>query len=84
LNSSGVFHYPSRFPKRPVVRYEQETFTQTISEGKNENRDAGGFNFYPYPKPENNFNIKVWYQRVTPKVGYATNQFTVQMQVYCF
>jgi hypothetical protein len=51
---------------------------------KNENRYVGGLNFYPYPKAENNFNIKVWFSRVTPKVGFATNEFTVQMQVFYF
>jgi hypothetical protein len=79
---AGVFIKAAKVA--PIVRYEQKTFTQTINEGKNESRYVGGFNFYPYPKAENNFNIKVWYQRVTPKVGYATNEFTVQMQVFYF
>jgi hypothetical protein len=68
----------------PMVRYEQKAFTQTINEGKNESRYAVGLNYYPYPKAESNFNIKVWWQRVTPKVGFATNEFTLQMQVYYF
>ena len=79
---AGVFIKAAKIA--PIVRYEQKTFTQTINEGKNENRYVGGLNFYPYPKAENNFNVKVWYQRVTPKVGYATNEFTVQMQVFYF
>jgi hypothetical protein len=68
----------------PMVRYEQKAFTQTINAGKNESRYAVGLNYYPYPKAESNFNIKVWWQRVTPKVGFATNEFTLQMQVYYF
>jgi hypothetical protein len=60
---------------------------------KNENRVAVGLNFYPFPKTPNAFNIKFWWQRVQLKPGaapgqttsgYATNQFTVQMQVYYF
>ena len=44
---------------------------------------------HPEPKAENNFNIKVWWQRVELKTGnatagYATNQFTFQMQAYYF
>jgi hypothetical protein len=68
----------------PLVRYEQKTFTATANVPKNENRYAVGLNFYPYPKAENNLNFKCWWQRVTPKVGFATNQFTVQMQVFYF
>jgi hypothetical protein len=68
----------------PIVRYEQKAFTQAINAGKNEHRYVAGLNYYPYPKAENNFNIKFWWQRVTPKVGFATNQFTVQMQAYYF
>ena len=79
---AGVFIKKAKIS--PIVRYEQKTFNQTINEGKNENRYVAGLNFYPYPKAENNFNIKLWYQRVTPKVGYATNEFTVQMQVMYF
>ena len=60
---------------------------------KNENRVAVGLNFYPFPKTPHAFNIKAWWQRVQLKPaanagqttsGYATNQFTVQMQVYYF
>jgi hypothetical protein len=79
---AGVFIKPAKIA--PIVRYEQKTFTPTASVPKNENRYVGGLNFYPYPKAENNFNIKVWFSRVTPKVGFATNEFTVQMQVFYF
>ncbi len=68
----------------PSIRYEQRTYTQAVNAGKNEDRVAVGLNFYPYTKAESNFNIKVWWQRVSPKVGFTTNQFTVQMQVYYF
>lgn len=68
----------------PIVRYEQKTFTQAANLGKNETRGVVGLNFYPIPKAENNLNFKVWYQRVTPKVGFATNEFTVQMQIAYF
>jgi uncharacterized protein (UPF0333 family) len=68
----------------PIVRWEQKTFNQTVNEPKNESRYAIGLNYYPYAKFENNFNIKIWWSRVVPKVGYATNQFTLQMQVFYF
>jgi len=61
-----------------------DMFTATANTGKNESRYATGLNFYPYPKSTNNFNIKVWWQYVAPKVGVGTNEFTVQMQVFYF
>ncbi len=68
----------------PIVRYEQKTFTDAVNESKNENRYAVGLNLYPYPKNPHNFNLKFWWQRVNLKTGYATNQFTFQMQAYYF
>jgi hypothetical protein len=68
----------------PIARYEEKNFTLPGNQTTNEHRVAVGFNWYPYQKFENNFNIKVWWQKVTPKVGYATNEFTVQMQVFYF
>ena len=68
----------------PIARYEQKTFAGSANELKNENRYAIGLNFYPVPKYESNFNFKFWWQRVALKTGYATNQFTFQMQVYYF
>jgi hypothetical protein len=79
---AGVFIKPAKVA--PIVRYEQKTFDLTANQPKNEKRYVAGFNFYPYPKAENNFNIKVWFQRVSPKVGFSTNEFTVQMQVFYF
>jgi hypothetical protein len=68
----------------PIIRYEQKTFNLTANQPKNEKRYVGGLDFYPYSKYENNFNIKVWFSRVEPKVGFATNEFTLQMQVFYF
>jgi hypothetical protein len=80
----------------PILRYEQRTFNQAVNEFKNENRVAVGLNFYPFPKAGNNFNIKVWWQRVIVKCtvatspcptgasNFATDQFTVQMQAFYF
>ncbi len=73
----------------PIARYEQKTFTNpnvglASATNKNEDRVALGLNFYPIVKAENNFNVKVWWQRVHVKPGYATNQFTFQMQAYYF
>ena len=79
---TGVFIKAARIA--PIVRYEQKSFTPTASVPKNESRYVGGLNFYPFPKYENNFNVKVWFQRVTPKVGFSTNEFTLQMQVFYF
>lgn len=79
-----------------IARYEQKRFTAPIVNNvttKNENRVAVGLNFYPLPKTPHFFNIKCWWQRVQldpgaapnqTTAGYATNQFTVQMQVYNF
>jgi Phosphate-selective porin O and P len=79
---AGVFLKKAKIA--PIVRYEQKTFNQTINESKNENRFVAGLNYYPIPGFENNFNIKFWWQRVNLKTGYATSQFTVQMQVFYF
>lgn len=80
----------------PIARYEQKTFTDPIVNGvttKDENRVAVGLNYYPFPKTPNAFNVKVWWQRVQLKPGaapgqttsgYATSQFTFQMQAYYF
>ena len=68
----------------PIIRYEEKTFNLAANKPKNEQRYVGGLNFYPYKKFENNFNIKVWFSRVEPKVGFATNEFTLQMQVAYF
>jgi hypothetical protein len=79
---AGVFLKKAKIA--PILRYEQKTFNQSVNEPKNENRFVAGLNFYPIPGAENNFNIKFWWQRVNLKTGYATNQFTVQMQAFYF
>ncbi len=90
--------YAKALKLAPIVRYEQKTFTQTANTWQNENRVAVGLNFYPYPKAESNFNIKVWWQRVTQKCkvnpgtgpcldsssNFSLDQFTVQLQAYYF
>jgi hypothetical protein len=68
----------------PIARYEQKTFTATASSPKNENRVALGLNYYPFPKTPHALNFKFWWQRVSPKVGFTTNQYTLQMQTYYF
>jgi hypothetical protein len=68
----------------PIARYEQRAYTPAVSSPKNETRYAVGLNLYPYTGFENNFNVKVWWQRVNPKVGFSTNEFTLQMQVFYF
>src|SRR5664280_1276328 len=68
----------------PIIRYEQREYSDAVNKPKNEKRYVGGLNFYPYKKFENNFNIKAWFSRVEPKVGFATNEFTLQMQVAYF
>ena len=91
---AGVFLRDLKFA--PIARYEQKTFNQTANEFKNENRYAVGLNYYPYPKTGNAFNVKFWWQRVGVKCSvatnpcpagsrnFATNEFTVQMQVAYF
>jgi hypothetical protein len=65
----------------PIARYEQKTFTADVNVPKNESRVALGLNYYI---SGHNANLKVWWQRVALKTGYATNQFTFQMQAYYF
>ena len=78
----GIFF--KKWKVAPSARYEQKTFTQDVNVPKNEGRMAFGLNYYPFAKSENNFNLKFWWQRVTPKVGYAVNQYTFQMQAAYF
>lgn len=61
------------------IRYEQLNFT--ASDAKNEQRGAIGLNYYLLG---NNYNIKAWFAKVTPHVGPARNEFTVQVQAYYF
>jgi hypothetical protein len=68
----------------PIARYEQKAFTASVNEPKNESRVALGLNFYPFPKSPYALNFKGWWQRVSPKVGVTTNEFTLQMQIYYF
>ena len=79
---AGVFLKPLGIA--PIIRYEQREYSDTVNKPKNEKRYVGGLNFYPYRKFENNFNVKVWFSRVEPKVGLATHEFTLQMQVFYF
>jgi hypothetical protein len=65
----------------PIARYEQKVFTANVNVPKNESRVALGLNYYISGQ---NANLKVWWQRVALKTGYATNQFTFQMQAYYF
>ena len=91
---AGVFIKKAKIA--PIVRYEQKTFTPAINERSNESRFVAGLNYYPYPKAENNFNVKIWWQRVSlkcqvatvpcpsPANNFPTNQVTVQMQAFYF
>jgi hypothetical protein len=79
---AGVFF--KALKTAPVIRYEQKEFSDAVQKPKNEKRYVGGLNYYPFPKAENNFNVKVWFQRVEPNVGFATNEFTLQFQVFYF
>jgi hypothetical protein len=78
----GVFL--KNFHFAPIARYEQKRFTAPVNVPKNENRTAVGLNFYPFPKTPHALNFKFWWQRVSPNVGFATNQLTAQMQIYYF
>jgi len=70
----------------PLARYEQRVYngmamvspTQTF---RNEFRWGVGLNWYPF---KFNMNAKAYYTRIEPKVGVATNQFSVQLQFYYF
>ena len=79
---AGVYLKPAFVA--PIIRYEERDYSATANKPKNEKRYVGGLNIYPYKKFENNFNIKVWFSRVAPNVGFATNEFTLQMQVFYF
>jgi hypothetical protein len=78
----GVFLKNLHFA--PIARYEQKSFTANVNVPRNESRVALGLNYYPFPKTPHALNFKFWWQRVSPKVGFTTNQFTAQMQIYYF
>lgn len=60
----------------PVFRYEQRVLN---GQSKKDHRICGGLNWYPF---KYNFNVKGLYQRITPTIGPALNEFTLQLQFY--
>ncbi len=65
----------------PFVRFEDQKFSLSSNNGKDNQRLQGGLTWYPNG---NNYNIKGAYGRVKPKIGNTTNELTVQMQFFYF
>jgi hypothetical protein len=82
----------------PIARYEQKTFTADVNTPRNESRVALGLNYYISGHNANikiwwqRVALRCGAPTVpptagcpaTPASGYATNQFTFQMQAYYF
>jgi hypothetical protein len=76
---ADVGYYVRSLKFAPMVRVEQKTFNGQPE--KNEWRMGLTLAYLPYGY---NFNVKAAVTHVMPKTGVATNQFTIQLQVYYF
>ena len=65
----------------PFVRFERQTFAQSIRQSGNNNRAQAGLTWFPSGF---NFNVKGAYSRVAPRTGTKTNEYTVQMQFFYY
>jgi hypothetical protein len=68
---------------QPFAKWEQQSFSDTYDPSKNVTHWGAGFNYYV---AKQNFKITGQYQRHVPKSAAipATNQFTVQLQLFYF
>ncbi len=64
----------------PYFRYEERHFENPNS-AKDEKRTLVGLNFYPRG---NNFNVKLAYQLLSPKVGKKTTDYVIQLQLFVY
>ena len=65
----------------PFLRWENQNFSASANNGRDNNRLQLGLGWYPNG---NNFNIKVAGTRVDPRAGNKTNEFTVQLQFFYY
>jgi hypothetical protein len=65
----------------PWARYEERKYSADANKPKDESRYAAGINFYP---GLNNFNVKLGYGILHPKVGRDVKQYTAQLQFYFY
>lgn len=77
--TADVAYYVTSLRFAPVLRIEQRTYNGHPE--KDERRAGVTLAYFLHG---HNFNIKGAVIRVTPKTGVATNQVTIQMQVYYF
>lgn len=65
----------------PFFRWENQNFSASANNGRDNNRIQLGLGWYP---AGNNFNIKAAATRVDPRAGNKTNEFTVQVQFFYY
>jgi len=68
----------------PFARYEQLKFVPTASQVNDQRRFQGGLTYYPFGQ---NYNLKFAYSYVklpNNSKTHATNEYTIQMQVFYF
>jgi hypothetical protein len=65
----------------PFLRYENQNFTASSNNARDNKRYQAGLTWLPNG---NNFNIKGAYSRIAPNVGNKTNQYTIQMQFFYY
>ena len=79
--SAEAGYYFGGLKLEPFARYEKQHFAAFSRHGANNNREAIGLTWFPYG---HNFNVKGQAQRVSPRVGNRTNEYTIQMQVFYY
>jgi hypothetical protein len=66
---------------QPFARWEKQHFSAFSRHGAYNHREALGLTWFPNG---HNFNVKGQFQRVTPRVGNRTNEYTIQAQVFYY
>ncbi len=81
-DGSFLFGYYFAVPKvQPFVRYEKQDYKASANNGKDNQRIQAGLTWYP---AGHNFNVKGALSRVNPRVGNATNEYTIQLQYFYY
>lgn len=65
----------------PFFRWENQNFSASANNARDNNRIQLGLGWYP---AGNNLNFKAAATRIDPRSGNKTNQFTIQMQLFYY
>ena len=74
-------YYVGSAKVQPFARYEKQQINRAAKANANNDRQAIGITFFP---AGHNFNVKGQFQRINPRTGNSTNEYTVQVQFYYY